>query len=62
MSTPPYGWSDSSGSLPEGLALSSGGVLSATPSRRGTSVFTATVVDAAATPQVASSQLSLTIQ
>lgn len=60
--TPPYGWSVSSGSLTEGLALSSGGVLSGTPSRRGTSMFTATVVDGAVAPQMASRQFSLTIQ
>jgi Putative Ig domain len=60
--TPPYAWSVSSGSLPDGLALTSGGLLSGIPSRRGTSMFTATVVDGAVTPQVASRQLSLTIQ
>lgn len=60
--TPPYSWSVSSGSLPPGIVLSGEGVLGGTPSKPGTSVFTATVVDAAAAPQTASRQLSLTVR
>lgn len=42
----PYAWSLLAGSLPTGLALSSGGVLSGTPSAGGIFTFTARVTDA----------------
>jgi hypothetical protein len=40
-----YSWSLASGSLPTGLSLSSGGVISGTPTATGVYVFTATVTD-----------------
>jgi hypothetical protein len=42
----PYTWSVSAGSLPAGLSLSGGGVVSGTPTTAGTSNFTARVTDA----------------
>ncbi|MGC8723670.1 MAG: putative Ig domain-containing protein [Acidobacteriota bacterium] len=42
----PYAFAVTSGNLPEGLALSSGGYLSGTPSAAGTSAFTVTATDA----------------
>jgi len=45
--TPPYSWSISSGSLPEGLNLSASGLLDGTPTATGTSSFTVRVTDAA---------------
>ena len=44
--TTPYTWAVTAGSLPSGLSLSSGGVLSGTPSAAGTYSFTVTVTDA----------------
>jgi subtilisin family serine protease len=43
--TPPYSWSRTTGSLPNGLTLSAGGTISGTPSRRGTFTFTLRVTD-----------------
>ncbi len=43
--TAPYSWSVSSGALPNGLSLSSDGVLSGTPSGFGTFTFTLEVAD-----------------
>lgn len=43
--TPPYSFAITSGSLPAGLSLSSGGVISGTPSASGTSNFTVTATD-----------------
>jgi hypothetical protein len=45
--TPPYTWRLASGSLPPGLALSSTGALSGTPTEVGVSSFSAQVADAA---------------
>jgi hypothetical protein len=45
--SPPYAWSLSSGTLPTGLSLSTGGVISGTPTTVGTFSFTVTVTDAA---------------
>ncbi len=45
--TAPYTWTVTSGTLPAGLTLSSGGILSGTPTMAGTSTFTAQVQDAA---------------
>ncbi len=42
---PPYSWVLSSGSLPPGLSLSPGGVLSGTPTTAGASQFTVSVAD-----------------
>jgi trimeric autotransporter adhesin len=41
----PYSWSIIGGALPEGLALSSSGLLAGVPSQPGSSVFTARVTD-----------------
>lgn len=41
----PFTWSVSAGTLPSGLSLSTGGVLSGTPTATGTSNFTVRVVD-----------------
>lgn len=43
--TSPYTWSVTDGTLPEGLSLSSAGVLSGTPTTEGTFQFTVTVTD-----------------
>ncbi len=45
--TSPYTWTTLSGTLPTGLALSSGGVLSGTPTAAGTFNFTVQVTDSA---------------
>lgn len=45
--TGPYTYAVTSGSLPAGLSLSSGGVISGTPSSSGSSSFTVTATDAA---------------
>lgn len=65
--TPPYTWSLYSGSLPSGLALSSNGTISGTPTAIGTSSFTVQVTDSASaantkglTLTVSSSTLSIT--
>jgi hypothetical protein len=57
--TTPYTWTISSGSLPAGLALSTAGVISGTPTATGVSTFTAMVQDA--TNATASVTLSITI-
>ncbi|MEN6602559.1 MAG: Ig domain-containing protein, partial [Bryobacteraceae bacterium] len=44
--TPPYEWSVTGGSLPDGLSLSSGGILSGSPAAAGASTFTVQVRDA----------------
>jgi hypothetical protein len=46
--TPPYTWSRSGGNLPNGLTLSSAGVLSGKPTKSGTSTFNISVTDAKA--------------
>jgi hypothetical protein len=45
--TPPYTWALTGGALPAGLALSSAGAVSGTPTAAGTFQFTATVTDSA---------------
>ena len=42
---PPYVWSIISGALPAGLTLSSGGLISGTPTTSGLSTFTVFVLD-----------------
>ena len=61
--TLPYTWSLATGSgpLPTGLTISSGGVISGTPTATGTFNFTVQVRDSAATPQTATKALSITI-
>jgi hypothetical protein len=58
---PPYTWMITSGSLPAGLTLSTGGIISGTPTAEGTSTLTAQVSDSQSTPATASVNLSLTI-
>ena len=43
--TGPYGFTNTSGTLPAGLSLSGGGVLSGSPSASGTNTFTVTATD-----------------
>jgi hypothetical protein len=60
--TPAYAWSITSGSLPAGLALTSGsGVISGTPTASGTFSFTATATDSSNPVQTKSATLSITI-
>ena len=47
---PPYTWTIAQGALPAGLALSSAGVLSGTPSSVGTASFTVKLTDAGSPP------------
>jgi hypothetical protein len=56
---PPYTWSLASGTLPSGLSLSSGGVISGTPSSRGAFGFTVRATDAAS--QSATQPLNLIV-
>src|SRR4029079_7457676 len=44
--TTPFGWAVSNGALPEGLTLTSAGLLQGIPTKVGTSNFTITVTDA----------------
>lgn len=55
--TPPYAWTVTSGTLPDGLVLSAQGQISGTPTTPGSSAFTVQVADANA----ASATLALTI-
>ena len=59
--TPPYSWSLASGSgpLPTGLSLSSGGVISGTPSASGTYTFSVQVTDSAS--KTAQTQLFISV-
>lgn len=57
--TPGYTWSLVSGSLPAGLSLSSGGVISGTPTTNGTKTFTVQVRDSVG--NTATKQFSLTV-
>jgi len=57
---PPRGWSMGTGALPPGLSLSSGGVISGTPTQIGTFPFTVKLTDS--TPQtVTSDPLSIVV-
>jgi hypothetical protein len=59
---PPYAWSISSGSLPNGLAINSAsGAITGTPTTAGTSSFTLKVTDSANPPAMATANLSITI-
>jgi hypothetical protein len=59
--TTPYTWSLAAGTLPAGLSLSSGGVLSGTPTTAGTSSFTVRVTDSGSPAASDTQVLSLTI-
>lgn len=59
--TPPYSWSLTNGTLPTGLSLSSGGVISGTPTAMGAFPFSVQVKDSSSPQQAASASLSITI-
>ncbi|HXS12573.1 MAG TPA: Ig domain-containing protein, partial [Acidobacteriaceae bacterium] len=59
--TPGYTWSLASGQLPAGLALSSAGVVSGTPTASGTSTFTVGVKDSGSPAQTQSATESITV-
>src|SRR6185437_9389659 len=59
--TPGYTWSIASGSLPAGLTMSSGGVISGTPTTSGTGTFTVAVKDSASPVQTASASESIAV-
>ena len=60
--TPPYSWAVSSGSLPAGLALSSNGAITGTPTAAGSVSLTVQVSDSGTpTPQVATATLSISV-
>ena len=59
--TSPYSWSLASGSLPAGLALSTGGAISGTPSTSGISSFSVKAQDSESTPQSATASLTITV-
>jgi len=58
----PYTWSNTSGSLPAGLTLSTGGVISGTPTATGTSTFTVQVTDTLSATATATFSLKITSQ
>ena len=59
---PPYTWSVSSGTLPQGLTLSaSAGTISGTPTATGTSSFTVEAQDSESTPETATANLSIAV-
>ena len=60
--TPPYTWSIASGSLPEGLTLSSAGTLTGSATAAGTFNVTVQVADSATTRQTAQRALSVQVQ
>ena len=57
----PYTFSITTGSLPSGLTMSSGGAISGTPTGSGTSSFTVQAKDSSTPPQTATANLSITI-
>jgi hypothetical protein len=59
--TPPYRWSIRSGSPPQGLTLSSDGLLSGTPTSAGSFSFTTRVTDSSSSQQTADQTFTLTI-
>ena len=59
--TPPYNWSVTDGSLPDGLILTDSGIISGTPTLADIFNFTVTVTDAADPMATSTSALSITI-
>jgi hypothetical protein len=57
----PYTWSVPSGSIPPGLLVSSGGLISGTPSSSGDYSFTVKVTDSSSPAQVATQLLTLSV-
>lgn len=60
--TAPYAFVKSSGTLPAGLALSSAGVITGTPTESGAFNFTVTLTDSAGTPAVKSQAYQLIVE
>lgn len=56
-----YTWSVSSGTLPAGLALSTAGVISGTPTAAGLTKFTVQVEDSETSPEMATQPLNLAV-
>ncbi|GAA4809622.1 Ig domain-containing protein [Tomitella cavernea] len=59
--TAPYSWAVTTGTLPDGLTLSSAGEIAGTPTTAGAETFTVTVTDSATTPATATKELTLTV-
>jgi Putative Ig domain len=59
--TSPFTWSVSSGTLPDGLGLSSAGVISGTPTTPGLSSFTVMVTDSDTPAETATANLSIDV-
>ncbi len=59
--TLPYRWTVSAGALPQGLTLSSAGVVSGTPTASGTFSFSAEVIDSTSPTETATAQLMLNV-
>jgi Putative Ig domain len=59
--TAPYTWTITSGSLPAGVTLSTGGVISGTPTAYGSNSFIVQATDSAPTPQSATAPMVLQI-
>lgn len=59
--TGPYSWSLISGTLPAGLTLTNGGLISGTPTAIGTNSFTVQVTDSSVPAQTATQGLSITV-
>lgn len=59
--TPPYTWSLTSGTLPDGVALDGAGVLSGTPTGAGAFPVTAQVADSAGTPVTDTVSFTITV-
>jgi hypothetical protein len=57
--TTPYAWSVNAGTLPPGITLSAGGVLSGTPTATGSFTFTVNVIDA--NKGIATTAITLTV-
>ncbi|HXN65554.1 MAG TPA: putative Ig domain-containing protein [Candidatus Acidoferrales bacterium] len=61
LGTPPYAWTVQSGQLPPGIALSSSGQLSGSPTQTGFFNCTVQVKDSSATPYTASATVSIDV-
>jgi Putative Ig domain len=59
--TPPYTWSVTTGTLPNGLTLNSNGLIAGTPTIAGGANFTVQVMDSSSPPVMAMAPLSITI-
>jgi hypothetical protein len=59
--TAPYSWLRISGTLPNGLSLSSGGTISGTPNQTGPSSFTVQITDSSSPPQTTTKAMTLIV-